>query len=93
MVVLNKSLKLAQHVLKRYEPELNIYYFYNVKNRTFWTCDFSTGSIISLLDGSLSFDEICTIISQNNPQVDMNDIKKSLSDIFDFLCKEGFLVD
>lgn len=93
MALLEKNLKPAQYVLKRYEPELSKYYFYNVKDRTFWTCDYSIGSIIAALDGTLCFGEICSIISKNNPQIAKDDISKSLSEIFEFLYKGGFLVD
>lgn len=83
--------KLHAYVLKRYEPELNTYYFYNVKDKSFWKTDFGTGSIISALDGSLSMDEIVKILSDNNPDLNKDDLRKSLTETFNFLQKEGFL--
>lgn len=84
-------LKLAPYVLKRYEPEL--YYFYNVKNKTFWSCNFATGSVIAALDGTLNFEEIIDILAHNNLNLDKEEIKTSLSEVFEFLLKEEFVIE
>lgn len=54
----DKKLKLLPFVIKRYEKDIDLYIFYNAKNKLFWETDFTTGSVVCALDGSLETEEI-----------------------------------
>lgn len=84
--------KLAPTVLKRYEPELDTYYFYNAQKQIFWHCDYSMGEIISCLDGNISLEEIIDVIVENNPELLEESIKSKIKETFDFLYDEGYIV-
>lgn len=84
--------KISPTVLKRFEPELNTYYFYNAQKQIYWHCDYAMGEIISCLDGELSIEEIISIIVQNNPDIPQESIENKIKETFDFLYKEGYIV-
>jgi len=89
---MKEHLKLSPYVIKRYEAPLETYFFYNVKNKTFWETDYSTGAVVAALDGSLLKSEIYHILSENNPEILFEKIQKKFDETFDFLVKEEFLV-
>ena len=88
---MNRFLKISAHTVKRYEPKLSTYFFYNAQNKTYWETDFSTGSVVCLLDGTISEEEVISILSANNPSVSFDEINTRFSSVFDFLVQEGFL--
>lgn len=88
----SKELKLANWVLKRYEPTNGLYYFYNAKKDSCWKCEDYIGNIIETFDGSLSFDEIIAILLNSNSEEDLLEIKSSLELFVDFLIEEEYLV-
>ncbi len=85
--------KLPKEILKKYEPKLGLYFFYNTRMGTFWNTDESLGGVISALDGSLSYEEILNIVSKNNIKVSKEEIDIVLQNAFEFLLKEGYLVE
>ena len=86
------KLKLAKYTLKKYEPKLGLYFFYNAKNKSFWNCDYPTGSVISALDGTISTDEVIRILASNNSDFSKAEFEEVFMEIFNFLLKEEFLV-
>ena len=88
---MEKRLKLASYTVKRYEPQLEKYFFYNSKNRTFWETDFKTGSVISLLDGNLSVSDIISTLAKNNSEIPKEKLSEYFRNNFEFLLKEEFL--
>ncbi len=88
--MMSTKLKLAEYVIKRYEPSLGLYFFYNAKDDTVWETDFHTGSIISALDGTITTKEVFEILSKNN-NIPIQDIESAFSKSLDYLKKEGFL--
>ena len=88
--MLSNKLKLAEYVIKRYEPNLGLYFFYNAKNDTVWETDFHTGSVISALDGTLTTKEVFEILSKNN-NIPIKEIENAFSQTFEHLTEEGFL--
>ena len=91
MLDLSKNLRLANHVLKRYEPNDGLYYFYNAKSEKCWKCDVTVGSVVTLLTGDLCFCEIIEILSENNPDNSRKEIKEIFEYAFNFLLEEGFI--
>ena len=88
--MLSDKLKLAEYVIKRYEPGLGLYFFYNAKDDTVWETDFHTGSVVSALDGTITTAEVFKILSENN-NIPMQDIESAFSKTFEHLTEEGFL--
>lgn len=88
---LNLYPKISPYVVKRFEPALEKYFFYNAKDKTFWNCDFSMGAVLSCFDGSLSVEEILEIVSNNNPETDKNEIREKILETLEFLLAEGFV--
>ena len=91
--MLNYKPKLSPNVLRKFEPKLELFCFYNAKNKTFWNCDFPTGTIIANLDGTLEIQEILEIILTNNKNIDQNKLKNSLLETFEILLNEEFLIN
>lgn len=85
--------KLANYVLKKYEPNLSSYFFYNAKTQDMWKIDSSTGEIISALDGTISIDEIINIILENNPNLSKPETIRVFTGIFEYLFKEEYIVE
>ena len=90
---MSKKLKLAPYVIKRYEYGLDTFFFYNLKNESFWHTDFTTGSIIVSLDGTKDTSTIIDTISSNSPQISKSELDVFFNKVFDFLIKEGFLYE
>ena len=88
--MLSDKLKLAEYVIKRYEPNLGLYFFYNAKYDTVWETDFNTGSIISALNGNITIKEVFEILSKNN-NIPIRDIESAFSKTFEQLIEERFL--
>jgi hypothetical protein len=86
-----ERLKLSPFVVKRYEPNLSLYIFYNAKNETFWETSLPEGLIVSTLDGTLSAEEIFEILHSNNPHAELDLIRTKFSKTFEFLLKEEFI--
>lgn len=91
--IMNKNLKLASYVLKRYEPNLDTFFFYNLSTEKFWETDFFTGSVISQLQGQFSREEIVDILLSNNTKLSEEQLKSFIYGVFDFLFNEGFLIE
>ena len=85
--------KLSPFVVKRFEPGLGKYFFYNAQKKIFWQCDSPTGAVVSCLDGTLSVNEIINIISNNNPGIEKNEIFEKITETLKFLLKEGFVYE
>ena len=81
--MLNKKLKLSPSVLKRFEPQVG-YCFYNARNYT-------SGTIIAALDGTLSVKEVLEILLENNKDVSSETLTEKLVNIFENLLKYEFL--
>lgn len=92
MINLQFCPRISPTVIKRYESSLEQYFFYNAKNKTFWNCDSSTGTIVSCFDGSISLGKILEIICKNNPEADREMLLKKITEIIEFLLAEGFCV-
>lgn len=88
--MLNKKLKLSQSVLKRFEPMVG-YCFYNARNKACINTDYTSGTIVSALDGKLSVKEVLDILIENNKDVSSETLTEKLVNIFENLLKEGFL--
>ena len=88
---MDKKLKLAPFVIKRYEPKSEKYFFYNAKNKTYWDTDKLTGYIIVTLDGSLSTKEVIKILSANNTEIPVTQLEDYFYQKFDYLLQEEFL--
>ena len=88
-----KKLKLAPYTLKRYEPNLDSYFFYNVSTSDFWQTDSITGFVISSLDGSLSRDEVVNVLFSNNPEISKAELEKHFYNVFDFLIGKGYICE
>ena len=84
--MLNKKLKLSPSVLKRFEPQVG-YCFYNACINT----DYTSGTIIAALDGTLSVKEVLEILLENNKDVSSETLTEKLVNIFESLLKEEFL--
>ncbi len=85
------KLKLEPHVLKRYEEVLSTYFFYNLSSDEFWETDLFTGSVISLLDGQYSGEDIVDILSLKNSDIPKAQLEEHFYKTFKFLIKKGFL--
>ena len=90
---MNKKIKLAPYTLKRYEPNLGMYFFCNVKSADLWKTDAATGTVIAALDGSLTAKEVIDIISSNNSQIPKTQIEEYFGKTLEFLLKEGFVCE
>ncbi len=90
--MLNKKLKLAPSVLKRFEPAVG-YCFYNAQNKACINMDYTSGTIIASLDGVLSVSEVIDILLENNEDVLSETLTEKLVNIFENLLKEEFLVE
>lgn len=88
--MLNKKLKLSPSVLKRFEPSVG-YCFYNARNKTCINTDYTSGTIVAALDGTLSVKEVLEILLENNKDVSSETLKEKLVNIFETLLKEEFL--
>lgn len=86
-------LKLAPWVIKRNEEPIGRSYFYNAKIQRVWSTELSTGIVVSALDGSLTFSEIIEILTENNPDIDKEELKNSFIKLFDELEKEDFIIN
>ena len=86
------KLTLAPWVLKRFEPQLGSYYFFNAKSKKMWTGDHTIGSIISVLDGTLTCNQVLDILIANNRSISKDELQKFLFAIFEMLIKEDYLV-
>ena len=84
--MLNKKLKLSPSVLKRFEPSVG-YCFYNARNKACINTDYTSGTIVAALDGTLSVKEVLEI----NKDVSSETLKEKLVNIFETLLKEEFL--
>ena len=84
--MLNKKLKLSPSVLKRFEPQVG-YCFYKACINT----DYTSGTIIAALDGTLSVKEVLEILLENNKEVSPETLTEKLVNIFENLLKEEFL--
>lgn len=90
--MLECKLKLAPYVIKKYEENLERFCFYNAKDKTFWDGDLALGLTVSALDGTISVKEVLDILSKNN-DINQEELKNSLLDVFNLLLLEGFLVE
>ena len=88
--MLNKKLKLSPSVLKRFEPSVG-YCFYNARNNACINTDYTSGTIVAALDGTLSVKEVLEILLENNKDVSSETLKEKLVNIFETLLKEEFL--
>ena len=86
----DKKLKLLHFVIKRYEKDIDLYIFYNAKNKLFWETDFTTGSVVCALDGSLETEEIFKILSENS-DTPLEEISDYFSEIFVSLIQKEFI--
>ena len=93
MNVLAKRPILQDFVLKRYEPQLGLYFFFNAKNKQTWSCPNYIGEVVSALEGDLSVLNIINILAENNTELETQEIKKLFVPIFEFLFKEEFLAN
>ena len=88
---MDRKLKLAPYVIKRFEPKLDKYFFYNAKNKTYWETDKITGYVIDTLDGSISTEEVIKILSSNNTDIPANQLEEFFTQKFEYLLREEFL--
>lgn len=88
--MLNKKLKLSPSVLKRFEPQVG-YCIYNARNKACINTDYTSGTIIAALDGTLSVKEVLEILLENNKDVSSETLTEKLVNIFESLLKEEFL--
>ena len=88
--MLNKKLKLSPSVLKRFEPSVGCC-FYNARNKACINTDYTSGTIVAALDGTLSVKEVLEILLENNKDVSSETLKEKLVNIFETLLKEEFL--
>ena len=88
--MLNKKLKLSPSVLKRFEPSVG-YCFDNARNKACINTDYTSGTIVAALDGTLSVKEVLEILLENNKDVSSETLKEKLVNIFETLLKEEFL--
>ena len=93
MVNLLAKYKLRKEIIKKYEPKLGLYFFYNARKDNFWNTDEAIGSVIAALDGTLTYEEIINIISENNKHIEKVQIESILRKSFDFLIKEEYLCE
>ena len=85
--MLNKKLKLSPSVLKRFEPQVG-YCFYNARNKACINTDYTSGTIIAALDGTLSVKEVLEILLEDGSS---ETLTEKLVNIFESLLKEEFL--
>lgn len=90
---MNKKLIIAPYTLIRYEAKLDTYFFYNVKDDNFWETDEVTGSIVSILDGTNSCEDIVNMLHESSPDVSIDDLREHFSETFEFLLKEGYILE
>ena len=88
---MSKFYKLSGYTIKRYEPKLGVYFFFNVKNRTYWETDYVTGSIVASLDGTLDVSDIVDIVLSNNKNIPENKFYEYVADKLTFLEREEFI--
>ena len=88
-----KKLILAPHTIGRYEVKLDTYFFFNAQSCNFWETDKITGSVVASLDGTLSFEDIISLLHENNPNVQACELKEHFGKIFEFLLKEGYICE
>ena len=90
---MNKKLKLAPVTLKRYEPKLDTYFFYNVRSGLFWKTDLITGSVVAKLDGKYTTESLLKNISSESTDISEDELKDYFGEIFQFLIREGFICE
>jgi len=91
--MLNKKLKLSPSVLKRYEPELGIYCFYDARTGNCINMDSVSGAVAAALDGTLCTSEVVEILLANNSISEPENFAENLCRVFNGLLKEEFLVE
>lgn len=88
---MNQKLKLEPYILKRYESNLDVYFFYNLRIDEFWETDYFTGEVVSSLDGQYSREDIVNILLSNNSELSREQLEGYFYKVFDFLIKKGFV--
>ena len=88
----SKNISIAEYILKRYEPNDGLFYFYNAKTEKCWKCDETVGSVISTLNDAFNFSEIIDILAENNPNSSRKEIEEIFEYAFNFLLEEEFIV-
>lgn len=90
---MNKKLIIAPYTLMHYESKLDTYFFYNTKDDNFWETDEVTGSIVSILDGTNSCEDIVSMLHESSPDISIEDLQEHFGKTFDFLLKEGYILE
>lgn len=67
------------------------YCFYNARNGACINTDYTSGTIVAALNGTLSVKEVLDILLENNKDVSSETLKEKLVNIFETLLKEEFL--
>lgn len=88
---MNQKLKLEPYILKRYESNLDVYFFYNLRIDEFWETDYFTGEVVSSLDGQYSREDIVNILLSNNSELSREQLEVYFYKVFDFLIEKGFV--
>ena len=85
--------KLTPYTLKRYEPNLKTYFFYNARRHSMWSIDAITGSVIASLDGTNALEDIINEFLKNNSKLTYEELNEHFSKILEFLLKEDFVCE
>lgn len=88
-----KKFIIAPYTLKRYEPKLDTYFFFNARDCNFWETDKVTGSVVAGLDGTLSFEGIIALFHKKNPDIPINILQEHFYKTFEFLYREGYICE
>lgn len=93
MSVLNRYPILQDYILRRYESQLDLFFFFNAKKKKTWSCPSYIGEVLVALDGKLSVQDVIKVLADNNPELKLRDIENTFVPIFDFLYSEEFCAD
>lgn len=86
-------LKLAPHILKRFEQNLDdgVLFLYNVNTNEFWSGNNSSFYVIRLLNGERTLKEVYNELLPLFADYDYKDIKESFDSLLSNLVKKKFV--
>lgn len=87
----NTVLSYSNSILKRYEEPLNTIFLYNVKNDTIWAGNSEAFTLLALIDGQRSVEEITLELCKSYPDTDTESVFNTVFSICNSLHNKGIV--